>query len=278
MYATSDEGFRDYVPGQEDWERVEGVCSFLEVFCDITKVVSGTQCPTSNLFLSEIRLVKEVIDKMIIHSNFHIREMAREMKLKFDTYWGETNLIISIGAVMDPRFKMKLPTFCFPTLYPMAGESEKNLTYLTNSLTELYQEYCFAERDISLEKNEISQVSSSDTNFMNEQGQTQTPQGMNDYEIFIRESGEIVEPTKSELKEYVSEKIIAPTSKFDALAWWKGNSSKFPILSKMACDVLSVPISTVASESSFSAGGRMIEPRRSCLKPETVEMLLCGAD
>ncbi|XP_074327567.1 zinc finger BED domain-containing protein RICESLEEPER 2-like [Apium graveolens] len=110
------------------------------------------------------------------------------------------------------------------------------------------------EREISLEKNETSQVSSSDTNFMNEQGQTQTPQGMNDYESFIRESGGIVEPIKSELEEYLSEKIIALTSKFDALAWWKDNSSKFPILSKMACDVLSKPISTIASESSFSAG------------------------
>ncbi|KAK1389144.1 hypothetical protein POM88_017322 [Heracleum sosnowskyi] len=46
----------------------------------------------------------------------------------------------------------------------------------------------------------------------------------------------------------------------------------------MASDVLSIPISTVASESTFSAGSRVIEPHRSCLKPETVEVLLCGAD
>ncbi|KAL8102453.1 hypothetical protein AgCh_027082 [Apium graveolens] len=46
----------------------------------------------------------------------------------------------------------------------------------------------------------------------------------------------------------------------------------------MASDVLSIPISTVASESTFSAGGRVIEPHRSCLKPGTVEVLLCGAD
>lgn len=47
---------------------------------------------------------------------------------------------------------------------------------------------------------------------------------------------------------------------------------------RMASDVLSIPISTVASESTFSAGSRVIEPHRSCLKPETVEVLLCGAD
>ncbi|KAL8090047.1 hypothetical protein AgCh_039494 [Apium graveolens] len=46
----------------------------------------------------------------------------------------------------------------------------------------------------------------------------------------------------------------------------------------MALDVLNIPISTVASESTFSASGRVIEPHRSCLKPETIEMLLCGDD
>ncbi|KAK1367544.1 hypothetical protein POM88_033636 [Heracleum sosnowskyi] len=144
---------------------------------------------------------------------------------------------------MDPQFKMMLQTFCFHALYPMDDESEKNLTYLKNSLNELYQEYCKEdrEREFNIERNLSSQVSSSDANFTNEQ--SETLQGMNDYESFIRESGGIVEPMKSELEEY-----------------------------------LSIPIITVAYESTFSAGGRVIEPHCSCLKPETVEMLLCGAD
>ena len=275
IYSTSDQGFKEYVPSEEDWERVAGVCSFLEVFSDVTKVVSGTGYSTSNLFLSEIRRVKQIIDKKAIDPNLHIREMARKMELKFEKYWGETNLVMAIGAVMDPRFKMKLPAFCFPTLYPIASDSETNLSYLGNALTDLYLEYCREEKDASKEKNE-SGISSSDANFMAEH--SETPQGINDYESFIRESGGILEPTKSELEEYLSEKIVAPTSKFDVLAWWKGNSSKFPILSKMAADILSIPISTVASESTFSAGSRVIEPHRSCLKPETVEVLLCGAD
>ena len=110
--------------------------------------------------------------------------------------------------------------------------------------------------------------------------QSETLQGINDYESFIRESGAILEPLKSESDEYLSEKIMIILSSkfFDVLAWWKGNSSKYPILSNMARDVLSIPISIVASESTFSAGGRVIEAHRSCLKPETVEMLLCKAD
>nr|GEV22201.1 zinc finger BED domain-containing protein RICESLEEPER 2-like [Tanacetum cinerariifolium] len=42
--------------------------------------------------------------------------------------------------------------------------------------------------------------------------------------------------------------------------------------------VLAIPISTVASEATFSAGGRVIDPYRSALKSNTVEMLLCGGD
>lgn len=47
----------------------------------------------------------------------------------------------------------------------MSGESENNLTYLKNSLTDLYQEYCKEDREINLERNKSSQVSSSYANY-----------------------------------------------------------------------------------------------------------------
>jgi hypothetical protein len=46
----------------------------------------------------------------------------------------------------------------------------------------------------------------------------------------------------------------------------------------MVQDLLVVPIRTVASRSSFSAGGRVIESYRASLSTDTIQILLCGLD
>ncbi|KAL4344479.1 hypothetical protein AHAS_Ahas11G0182500 [Arachis hypogaea] len=46
----------------------------------------------------------------------------------------------------------------------------------------------------------------------------------------------------------------------------------------MACEVLAIPLSTVASESGFSIGGRVLDPYCSFLTPRMVEALVCTGD
>jgi hypothetical protein len=62
---------------------------------------------------------------------------------------------------------------------------------------------------------------------------------------------------------------------FDLLAWWKKQQSKYPLLSIMACDILTVSVSTVSLEASFSTGGRVITEIRCGLSPETLKALVC---
>lgn len=83
---------------------------------------------------------------------------------------------------------------------------------------------------------------------------------------------------KSELEWYLDEHREKDVAKFDILNWWKVNSTKFSVLSCIARDVLAIPVSTVASESDFNVGGRILDSFRSSLTPKVVEALICGKD
>lgn len=74
---------------------------------------------------------------------------------------------------------------------------------------------------------------------------------------------------------YLEENTLRRSHDFDILSWWKLNTIKYPTLSVIALDILDIPISTVASESSFSTSGRIVGPHRSKLLPKTIEAIIC---
>ncbi|XP_073041938.1 zinc finger BED domain-containing protein RICESLEEPER 3-like [Primulina eburnea] len=163
--------------------------------------------------------------------------MVQKMKAKFDKYWGECNLLMAVGCVLDPRCKMRALEFSFPKLYT-SFEAESNIKEVERLLYAIYKEYSDA-----LLKNFKEQ-----------------------------------EPILN-LKEVAKKDVTgSPNKQFDALGWWKLNTYKFPVLSTMARDILAIPITTVASEATFSAGSRVIDKYRSSLAATTVEMLMCGGD
>lgn len=82
----------------------------------------------------------------------------------------------------------------------------------------------------------------------------------------------------SELEIYLDEPRILLEVEFEVLDFWKGNQFLYLELSKLARDILSIPISTIASESAFSIRGRVLDQYRSSLKPDIVEALVCTRD
>jgi hypothetical protein len=65
---------------------------------------------------------------------------------------------------------------------------------------------------------------------------------------------------------------------FDILSFWKGNQFLYPEVAAMARDILSILVFTVASESTFSVGGHVIDQYRSSLKPDIIKVLVCTRD
>ena len=58
---------------------------------------------------------------------------------------------------------------------------------------------------------------------------------------------------------------------FDLLHYWRTNERKYPIVSAIAKDLLTPPVSTVASESACSAGKRVLSEVRSRLKEDILK-------
>ncbi|KAK1584298.1 hypothetical protein Q3G72_031670 [Acer saccharum] len=98
---------------------------------------------------------------------------------------------------------------------------------------------------------------------------------MQEYEAYNQQEHSTVCNQKSQLELYLNEPKLEMPSNLDVLDFWKVNMIRYPDLSVMARDILSIPVSTVASESAFSVGGRVLDQFRSLLKPDVVEAIVC---
>jgi hypothetical protein len=82
----------------------------------------------------------------------------------------------------------------------------------------------------------------------------------------------------SEVQIYFEDLVHPQEDDFDILIWWATNEHKYHVLSCIAKDVLAAPASSVASESAFSTGGRILSDYKSRMLSETVEALICLQD
>lgn len=94
------------------------------------------------------------------------------MKVKFDKYWGDfsdTNMLLFVAVVLDPRYKMKYFEFLFTKYYNLV-EGCKKCDKVQDTLTSLYAYYKSSIYGISCENigdqtsviSEIDAVGSSD--------------------------------------------------------------------------------------------------------------------
>ncbi|KAH9659184.1 BED-type domain-containing protein [Citrus sinensis] len=213
-----------------------------------------------------------------------LRKMAEKMEQKFAKYWGDSfdqvNMLLFVANVLDPRCKLEFVTFCFSSMYEprKVEELKSNIKEL---LMKLYNSYiggsdvrnsggvCFGD---------IHDGSSSGGGSGSGGGPSSSIMSIDLFSSFKMMKQNSNEDISS--KNYVEKYLTyanesTSNAHFDILTWWKLNGHRYPILSQIAKDVLAIPVSTVASESAFSIGGRVLDPFRSSLTHKTVESLIC---
>ncbi|GKD33451.1 zinc finger BED domain-containing protein RICESLEEPER 2-like protein [Tanacetum coccineum] len=248
MYEVRDSLYK-HCPSDDDWEKLKSICKTLEAFDACTNLILGSEYPTSNLYFGEVQYIKQVLDRQFNDEREWLGKMMKKMKEKFDKYWNESNMLMCIGSILDPRCKFTMLELYFKDLYD-ANEILKKTLELKKILREIHAEYACLLRvrpaSSTIDSTSSSHGESSDLDVYFEEG------------IYLCKDNSAIS--------------------FNILDWWKSHETKFPILSKMAAHFLAIPITTVASEATFSAGGRVIDTYRASLDPETVQALICGGD
>ncbi|KAI8536077.1 hypothetical protein RHMOL_Rhmol10G0228000 [Rhododendron molle] len=260
------------VPNKLDWKNCRLFVAFLKLFYDATKKFSASLFVTSNVFFHELFEVQTKIDESILNRDPLTSKMAIEMKRKFETYWGDVekfNPLLYVAVALDPRFKLRLVKFCY-TRSKGKSVGEKMEKQVKDVLNKLYD---FYEKEGEVRQN-VSSASTMPRVMEENEDLDHRLNLASEFDTYLEEEYSSV--CSSEVDKYLGDLCERRDNPdFDILVWWKNNSNKYPILAKMACDVLAMPVSTVASELAFSTGGRVLDPFRSSLSPSMVETLVC---
>lgn len=200
--------------------------------------------------------------------------MAKPMSHKFSKYWEECCLALAIGVVLDPRYKMAVVEYYYEKIYGII-ESTSHVDKVRSTFSELFDDYNSGSCS-SLEGISYGCSSSSGHSILGSSKQ-QRFDGFHEWYAKTHASS-ISAYNKSEMVQYLEERVFPNADDFNILHWWQVNSAKFPTLARIARDILAVPATTVASEAAFSVGGRVIDETRASLLPDIVEALMTCND
>nr|ABA95117.1 hAT family dimerisation domain containing protein [Oryza sativa Japonica Group] len=197
------------------------------------------------------------------------------MKQKYLKYWKEIPVLYAFAFILDPRGKLRGLVNMLNIIGEIMNIDYTN--YYSDVKTKLYETFAKYEnkfQGLRLQRPPTVSVagkkkiqwgriwggsSSSTPAGSSASGTTGTFQGT------------------QELSSYLDSDCTS-TEDLNVLGWWNDHKTQYPVLSKLARDVFTVPVSTVSSESAFSTCGRIIEDRRRNLSSDMVEMLLIVKD
>ncbi|XP_057786906.1 zinc finger BED domain-containing protein DAYSLEEPER-like isoform X2 [Salvia miltiorrhiza] len=258
----------------DEWGQVETLCSYLKIFYEAANILTSPVYPTTNSFFDVVWKIYFELLHAAVSQDFFVSMLTRPLLDKFTKFWEDCNLVLAIAVVMDPRFKMKFVEFSFSRIY--GDDAEVWVKIVDQGLHDLYLDYVMlslpapiieADNEDLVKTEEVSP----------EDGILSDDGGFSDFDVDISDiMGET--HVKSEIDQYLEESVLPRVQDFDVLGWWRVNRLRYPTLSKLASDVLSIPLSTIPPESVFDSGERKMDSYLSSLRPKTLQALMCAKD
>ncbi|MED6105914.1 hypothetical protein PIB30_116558 [Stylosanthes scabra] len=132
----------EFCPSEDEWNRAKEICDFLNSFYKITTLMSRQSYPTSNLYFMQIWKIECLLKQYVTSEDEVMRNMTQPMTDKFDKYWNEYSIILSLGAILDPHIKFHVLKYCLNKVEPDTAQAK--LANIKEGLYSLFESY--AER------------------------------------------------------------------------------------------------------------------------------------
>ena len=267
---------------EDDWFICERFVSFLEFFYDSTVLLSGIYYPTSPLVLHQICEITDLFETY--RNDMLFKPIVEKMEAKFRKCWSEIPLLYCLAIVLDPRVKL---SGLGNVLSHIGAHLDIDYTpQVVNTREKLFEIYAVYENkfgNLTTQQTQQDQSTRPKKKFWNF---ISSHHGSSSSSSTASVMAPPLTPTTTqyrELNKYLETEFSVidgadNDDNFKILAWWRLQATRFPVLSILARDILTIPVSTVSSESAFSTAGRILEERRTSLTPEMVEVLICLKD
>ncbi|KAK2662521.1 hypothetical protein Ddye_001095 [Dipteronia dyeriana] len=257
----------------DDWYVTKIFVQFLKIFYNATVTLSRVYYPTSSQAIHQIVEMFKLLNSY--REDEHLGAAIVSMETKLKKYWANIPLLYALSAIVDPRVKLSgLEVLLEFIGINLSIDYSKQITDIGTKLFKIFRIYESRFDNIDTPQSTQPETEPKQTSWSLLKRQKKDKSASTS-------SGQRSSPSScTELIRYLEAQFDAVEDKkeFDLLLWWKTYTYRYPVLSHLARDVLVIPVSTVSSEQAFSTSGRIIEPRRSCLSPEMVEVLTCLRD
>ncbi|KAK9666433.1 hypothetical protein RND81_14G184600 [Saponaria officinalis] len=253
----------DYALDESDWDDFFYAMRFLDKFDDVASRFSWPYEVNCHFVIHDCVNIAHGLRDFEEDSRFC--SIAKNIRSKWLELFSEIPAIYCIGTILDPRFKVEglrqLLVYYYETLGVDYNVDEK-VANCKDALRQLYAHYASGS---SSEEDDICSAFELDV-FLNAMKRRR----VDDLEF----RGDLGEYLFFDFEFSADDK----NHWFDIAKWWKKKEQLFPVLSKIAKDVLCTPMSTSIPKSDRCPEKRVLDEKRSRLPLELIPVCICKTD
>lgn len=247
--CSSEKSLRSFIMHKNEWAELNVLCVLLQKFDRATKLMSMERHPTITAYLPTFHWLLDALHLFMNDNPGPLARAAENGLVKLQKYEEEFQLskckIPYFAVLLNPASKI---TFFKEHKFRNVREIQKE-----------FSDYFEREYDVAVENNQNKEQEDPEDELY----------------AFMYKRPKITKATK-EIQKY--QQFPLSSFKVNILEFWQSHQADFPVLRKMARDILPVQGASVAVERDFSDAADVVTTNRCSLDKETIRKLMCLKD